>query len=46
MLLQFQKNPVTDYQQVTNDEILPEFQNKFPVAGLYRKEIEVAKIKV
>ena len=29
MLLQFPKNPITDYQQVTDFEILPDFQNNF-----------------
>jgi len=30
MLLQFWKNPIADYQQVTDSEILPEFTNNFP----------------
>ena len=29
MLLQFWKNPIADYQQVTDLEILPDFQNNF-----------------
>ena len=45
MLLQFKKNPVTDYQQVTNDEILPEFQNNFPSLDFIARKLRLQKSK-
>ena len=45
MLLQFKKNPVTDYQQVTNDEISPEFQNNFPSLDFTARKPRLRKSK-
>ena len=45
MLLQFKKNPVTDYQQVTNSEILPEFQNNFPSQDFIARKSRLQKSK-
>lgn len=45
MLLQFRKNPIADYQQVTNDEILPEFQNNFPSLDFIARKSRLQKSK-
>jgi hypothetical protein len=45
MLLQFQKNPITDYQQVTNDEILPDFQNNSPSLDFIARKLRLQKSK-
>jgi hypothetical protein len=45
MLLQFKKNPVADYQQVTNSEILPEFQNNFPSQDFIARKSRLQKSK-
>ena len=45
MLLQFKKNPVADYQQVTNDEILPEFQNNFLSLDFIARKSRLQKSK-
>ena len=45
MLLQFKKNPVTDYQQVTNDEILPVFQNNLPSLDYIARKSRLRKSK-
>lgn len=45
MHLQFPKNPITDYQQVTNDEILPEIQNNFPSLDLIARKSRLQKSK-
>ena len=45
MHLQFPKNPITDYQQVTNDEILPEFQNNFPSLDFITRKSRLRKSK-
>ena len=45
MLLQFKKNPVTDYQQVINSEILPEFQNNFPSQDFIASKSRLQKSK-
>ena len=45
MLLQFRKNPIADYQQVTNDEILPEFQNNFPSLDFIARKSRLRKSK-
>ncbi len=45
MLLQFKKNPITDYQQVTNGEILPEFQNNFPSQDFIARKSRLQKSK-
>ena len=45
MLLQFKKNPVADYQQVTNSEILPEFQNNFPSLDFIARKSRLQKSK-
>ena len=45
MHLQFPKNPITDYQQVTNDEILLEFQNNFPSLDFIARKSRLQKSK-
>ena len=45
MLLQFRKNPIADYQQVTNDEILPDFQNNFPSLDFIARKLRLQKSK-
>ena len=45
MLLQFRKNPITDYQQVTSDENLPEFQNNFPSLDFIARKSRLQKSK-
>ena len=45
MLLQFRGNPITDYQQVTNSEILPEFQNNFPSLDFIARKSRLQKSK-
>ena len=45
MHLQFPKNPITDYQQVTNDEILPEIQNNFPSLDFIARKSRLQKSK-
>ena len=45
MLLQFRKNPIADYQQVTNDKILPEFQNNFPSQDFIARKSRLQKSK-
>ena len=45
MLLQFQKNPIADYQHVTNSEILPEFQNNFPSLDFIARKSRLQKSK-
>ena len=45
MLLQFKKNPVTDYQQVINSEILPDFQNDFPSLDFIARKSRLQKSK-
>ena len=45
MLLQFRENPTTDYQQVTDIEILPEFQNNFPSLDFTARKTRLQKSK-
>ena len=45
MLLQFRKNTVADYQQVTDIEILPDFQNNFPSMDFIAKKLRYEKSK-
>ena len=45
MHLQFPKNPITDYQQVTNDKILPNFQNNFPSLDFIARKSRLRKSK-
>ena len=45
MLLQFPKNPVADYQQVTDIEILPDFQNNFPLMDFIARKLRWQKSK-
>ena len=45
MLLQFWKNPVADYQQVTDVEILPDFQNNFPSMDFIARKLRYEKSK-
>ena len=45
MLLQFRGNPIADYQQVTNDEILPEFQNNFQSLDFIARKSRLQKSK-
>ena len=45
MLLQFREKPVTDYQQVTDTEILPEFQNNFPSQDYIARKSRLRKSK-
>ena len=45
MLLQFRGSPITDYQHVTDDEILPEFQNNFPPLDFIARKSRLQKSK-
>ena len=39
------KNPVADYQQVTDFEILPDFQNNFPSMDFIARKLRCEKSK-
>ena len=45
MLLQFRKNPIADSQQVTDVEILPDFQNNFPLMDFIARKLKCEKSK-
>ncbi len=45
MLLQFQKNPIIDYQQVTIFRFLPVFQNNFPSLDFIARKSRLRKSK-
>ena len=45
MLLQFWKNSIVDYQRVTDDEILLDFQNNFPSLDFIARKSRLQKSK-
>ena len=45
MLLQFWKNSIADYQRVTDDEILLDFQNNFPSLDFIARKSRLQKSK-
>ena len=45
MFLHFRENPIADYQQVTDSEVLPNFQNNLPSLAFISRKMRCKKSK-